>query len=490
MKVKDLFVGTDVVSYNGCENMNIRGVTGNSKNVKEGYAFLCIAGTNFDGHEFVNEAANNGAVVAIVEHSVPNAAIPCVVVDDSRLAASYIFSNYHKKPASSMRMIGVTGTNGKTSTTYMLSKIFEGAGYSTGIIGTIKNTYKGHDVDAGMTTPDPERLYSLLADMRDSGVEIVIMEVSSHSLALGRVAPICFDGAIYTNLTRDHLDFHKTMENYAVAKEMLFEQSRLAVFNIDDGYVRAAYNKKLCDSYSASAVEDVDADFKAVDINYDSMRGISYKLKRKGESDLSVNCKIPGQFSVYNTMCAMALALELGIDASTVVRAIGEIDGVPGRVERVTPPDLPFTVIIDYAHTPDALEKLIASTQKTKKQDSKITVIFGCGGDRDKTKRPIMGKIATELADMSIVTSDNCRSEDPNMIIEDILVGVDKTKPYVVIPDRREAIAYAIENAKDDEIILIAGKGHENYEITRDGKHPFSDKAEAEKAIKRRLGNI
>lgn len=489
MKLKDLFVGTDVAAFNGCEDMNILGVTGNSKNVKEGFAFLCIAGTNFDGHEFIGEAAKMGAVVAIVEHSVPNSPIPYVVVDDARLAASYIFSNYHKNPSSSMRMIGVTGTNGKTSTTYMLSRIFEDAGYSTGIIGTIKNTYMGHDVDVGMTTPDPERLYALLADMRDSGVEIVLMEVSSHSLALGRVAPICFDGAIYTNLTRDHLDFHKTMENYALAKEILFEQSRLAVFNIDDGYVRAAYNKKICDSYSASAEDEVDADFKASDIKYDSMRGISYTLKRKGGDDLLIKCKIPGQFSVYNTMCAAALALELGIDVETVTRAISEIDGVPGRVERITPADFPFTVIIDYAHTPDALEKLLTSTIKTKDPAAKLTVIFGCGGDRDKTKRPIMGKIATNYADLSIITSDNSRTEDPNAIIEDILVGVDTSKPYIVIPDRREAIAYAVENAEEHEIILIAGKGHENYEIKKDGKHPFSEKEEVEKAIANRFGN-
>lgn len=487
MKISDLFVGTDVVSYNGCENMEISGVTGNSKAVKENFAFLCISGTKFDGHSFINEAADSGAVVAIVERKIDNCKIPYVLVENTRVAAAYIFSNYHKNPASSMRMIGVTGTNGKTSTTYMLSRIFEDAGFCTGIIGTIKNTYKGKDVDAGMTTPDPERLYALLADMRDSGVEVVLMEVSSHSLVLGRVAPICFDGVIYTNLTRDHLDFHKTMENYALAKEILFSQSKLAVFNVDNEYVRAAYNKKICESYSAAV--DSDADFRAVDVEYDSMKGIAYTIKRRSSDNLYIKCKIPGEFSVYNTLCSVALALELGIDEKTVVRAIGEIEGVPGRIERITPSDFPFTVIIDYAHTPDALEKLLDSVLKTKNPNQKVTVLFGCGGDRDKTKRPIMGKIATELADFSIITSDNCRTEDPNSIIEDILVGIDKTKSYIVIPDRREAIKYAVMNAQDDEIILIAGKGHENYEIRKDGKHPFSEKEEVEKSIKLRYNN-
>lgn len=484
MKIKDLFVGTDVVSYNGCEDTEIAGVTGNSKAVGKDFAFVCISGTKFDGHSFLGEAKNAGAIVAIVEHEVADSPLPYVLVKDTRLAASYIFSNYHGNPASGMHMIGVTGTNGKTSTTYILSRIFEDAGYCTGIIGTIKNTYKGIDVDAGMTTPDPERLYALLADMRDSGVEFVFMEVSSHSLALGRVAPISFDGAIYTNLTRDHLDFHKTMENYAAAKEILFGQTRLAVFNIDNEYVLATYNKKLCESYSASAEQD--ADFMATDIVYDSMRGIKYSLKRKGGETLEIKCRIPGEFSVCNTLYAAALAIELGIDEKTVVKAIGEIEGVPGRIERITPEDLPFTVIVDYAHTPDALEKLLDSVIRTKDASQKLTVLFGCGGDRDKTKRPIMGKIATSLADFSIITSDNCRTEDPNAIIEDILVGVDKTKKYIVIPDRREAIRYAVMNAEDHEIILIAGKGHENYEIKKDGKHPFSEREEVEKSIRMR----
>jgi UDP-N-acetylmuramoyl-L-alanyl-D-glutamate--2,6-diaminopimelate ligase len=405
-------------------------------------------------------------------------------VKDARLAASYIFSNWNQNPEKSMKMVGITGTNGKTSTTYMLSRIFEEAGYQTGIIGTIKNSYGNHEVEAGMTTPDPEHLYALLAEMRDHGVQIVFMEVSSHSLALGRVAPIHFQAAAYTNLTPEHLDFHKTMQEYALAKEILFSKSDIGVFNIDNSFVKQAYEKNLCKSYSISAEQD--ADFRADHVNLQSMNGVSYELKQKNGKTLSIESRIPGGFTVYNTLGAITLALLLGVDEQIVVRSIKDLEGVPGRIECVTSADLPFSVVIDYAHTPDALENIINSLLKTRSENQKLTVLFGCGGDRDKTKRPVMGQIATDKADFTIVTSDNSRTEDPNSIIEDILKGISPDKSYIVIPDRRQAIEYAVLHAQDGEIILIAGKGHENYEIKKDGKHPFSEKEEVAKAIRKR----
>lgn len=486
MKVRDLFVGTEIADECGNGDIEICGVTGDSRLVKEGYAFLCIPGTKFDGHSFLPAAKENGAVVAIVEYIPEGCTLPCIVVRDARLAASYIFSNWFGNPQTSMKMIGVTGTNGKTSTTFMLSRIFEDAGWKTGIIGTIRNSYGDHAEKAGMTTPDPEHLYACLAEMRDHGVQIVFMEVSSHSLVLGRVAPIHFDGAIYTNLTPEHLDFHQTMENYALAKELLFPKSDFAVFNIDNEYVKQAYEKGLCKSYSIS--ESQDADFVASDLTYRSIDGISYTLVQKNGEKLPIHCHIPGHFTVYNTLGAVSLALLMGIPAETVARAIDEIPGVPGRVERVTPANLPFSVIIDYAHTPDALENVISSIRKTCRPDQKLTVLFGCGGDRDKTKRPIMGGIATRMADFSVITSDNCRTEDPDAIIRDIMVGVDESKPHVTIVDRREAIRYAILHAVDGEVILIAGKGHEDYEIRKDGKHPFSEKDEVAAALRLRYG--
>lgn len=485
MKLSELLEGMPEVDYNGLEKMEVTDVTGDSRKVGKGFAFLCISGTNSDGHTFIGKAAQAGATVAIVEYIPEGCPIPCVVVSNTRLAASHIFSNRYGRPQDSMKMIAVTGTNGKTSTTFMLRSIYEQAGFKTGVIGTILNSWMGKEVDAGMTTPDPERLYHILYQMKEDGVEYVFMEVSSHSLALGRVAPIQFEAGIYTNLTPEHLDFHKTMADYAAAKELLFKQCKFGVFSADNEYVREAAEKKLCDSYTFSA--EGSADYTADHVEYDSMSGIRYTLSGRNGSIMEVVCPIAGKFTVYNTMGAIICALLLGMDAPTVKEAIARMPGVPGRIEKITPEGTPFTVVVDYAHTPDALENVISSILDSRKAGQKLTVLFGCGGDRDKTKRPIMGEIATKMADYTLITSDNCRSEDPDAIIADILVGVDKTKAYKVITDRREAIAYAVENAEDGEIILIAGKGHENYEIKADGKHPFSEKEEVAKALAKRF---
>ena len=485
MHIKELLNGVDVLDYFGNENLEVTGVTGDSRLVKQGNAFLCIKGTKYDANDFIGSAHDNGAILAIVEEEPSESPIPYILVSDTRLAASYIFSNLNGRPQNSMKMIGITGTNGKTSTTYILSKIFENAGYKTGIIGTIANKYGNKTVDLGMTTPDPERLYRLLADMRDDGVEVVLMEVSSHSLALGRVAPIIFSAALYTNLTQDHLDFHKTMENYAQAKEILFKQSDFAVFNVDNEYVKKTFDKRLCKSISFS--ESNDSDFKAVNIEHDSMNGVEYDIQTRDGSLLHISCKIPGTFSVYNTLGSAALALSLGINQMTIRESINQIENVPGRIERITDNSVPFSVVIDYAHTPDAITNIIESIKESKRPDQKITVLFGCGGDRDKSKRPIMGSIATEMADFAIITSDNCRTEEPSAIISEILTGIQNKNNYIVIEDRKKAIEYAILNAKDNDIIIIAGKGHENYEIRKDGKHPFSEKDEVNKALKKRF---
>ncbi len=485
MMLKELLEGTHAIEWNGCEKMEIFGVTGDSRKIRKGFAFLCICGTNKDGHMFIGEAAEAGAVVAIVEYIPQDCPIPCVVVPDTRLAAAYIFSNWYGHPQDSMKIIGVTGTNGKTSTTFMLRAIYEHAGYRVGVVGTILNSWMGKEVDAGMTTPDPERLYSILYQMKADGVEYVFMEVSSHSLALGRVAPIRFEAGVYTNLTPEHLDFHKNMENYAAAKEILFRQCKFGVFCIDNVYVRETVEKKLCDCYTVSL--EGSADYTADHIEYDSMNGIRYTLSGRNGTIMEVSCPIAGKFTVYNTMSSIVCALLLGMDVRTVKEAIASMQGVPGRIERVTPEGVPFTVVVDYAHTPDALQNVIDSILHSRKPDQKLTVLFGCGGDRDKTKRPVMGKIATDLADFTIITSDNCRTEDPDAIITDIIKGVDPQKHYIILTDRREAIAYAVAHAQEGEIILIAGKGHENYEIKKDGKHPFSERDEVAKALAKRF---
>ena len=486
MTIQELLTGVNGVTFHQTEDLLITGVTGDSRKVKPGFVFLCIAGTNADGHNYISKAAECGAVAAIVEYIPEGCPIPCIVCPDTRLAASFVFSNWFGRPQESMKMIGITGTNGKTSTTYMLRSIFEAAGKNTGVIGTIQITWAGKSVDMGMTTPDPERLFGTLAEMRDDGVEYVFMEVSSHSLCLGRVAPIHYTASAYTNLTPEHLDFHKTMEEYASAKEILFTKSDLGVFCTDDDYVKAVAEKSLCQTYTVSTRHD--ADYSAKNIAYESMDGVSYTLVTPDGRELPITCPIAGRFTVNNTMGAIVLSLLLGIDENTVLSAISTMGGVPGRIERVTPATLPFSAVIDYAHTPDALENVINALLHSRKEGQKLTVIFGCGGDRDKTKRPVMGEIATRLADQTIITSDNSRSEEPESIINDILAGIHSEKPHTVIVDRRDAIAYAVANAEEGEIILIAGKGHENYEIKKDGKHPFSEKDEVAKAVQKRFG--
>lgn len=487
MTIKELLSGVNTAAFHCAEDLPITGVTGDSRKVKPGFVFLCIAGTKVDGHQFIGKAAECGAIAAIVEYIPEGCPIPCIVCPDTRLAASFVFSNWFGRPQESMKMIGITGTNGKTSTTYMLRSVFEAAGKNVGVIGTIQITWAGKSVDMGMTTPDPERLFGTLAEMRDDGVEYVFMEVSSHSLCLGRVAPIHYAASAYTNLTPEHLDFHKTMEEYAAAKEILFTKSDFGVFCTDDDFVQAAAEKKLCKTYTVSTKHD--ADYSAKNIAYESMDGVSYTLVTPEGRELQITCPIAGRFTVNNTLGAIVLSLLLGIDETTVLSAIATMGGVPGRIERVTPPSLPFSAVIDYAHTPDALENVINALLHSRKEGQKLTVLFGCGGDRDKTKRPVMGEIATRLADRTVITSDNSRSEEPEDIIRDILAGIHPNKSHVVIVDRREAIAYAVETAEEGEIILIAGKGHENYEIKKDGKHPFSEKEEVAKAVQKRFGS-
>lgn len=486
MTIKELLQGTPVTSFGGVEDLEITGVTGDSRKVKPGYVFLCIAGTNADGHAYIDKAVESGAIAAIVEYIPEGCPIPCIVCPNTRLAASFVFSNWFGRPQNAMTMVGITGTNGKTSTTYMLRAIFEAAGKNVGVIGTIQISWAGKSVDMGMTTPDPERLFGTLAEMKRDGVEYVFMEVSSHSLCLGRVAPIHFSASAYTNLTPEHLDFHKTMDEYAAAKEILFTMSDFGVFCADDPYVKAAAGKQLCRSYTVSTTER--ADYTAKDIAYESMDGVSYKLITPDQRTLQISCPIAGRFTVNNTLGAIVLALLLGIDEDIAISAVATMSGVPGRIERVTPPSLPFSAVIDYAHTPDALENVINALLHSRKDGQRLTVLFGCGGDRDKTKRPVMGEIATRLADRTIITSDNSRSEDPMAIINDILAGIHLDAEYNVIVHRREAIAYAIATAEEGEIILIAGKGHENYEITKNGKQPFSEKEEVAKAIRLRYG--
>ncbi len=442
-------------------DLEITGITCDSRVVKQGYLFICIKGFKSDGHEFASMALEKGAVAVITERDL--GLTSQIVVEDTHAAYADICANWFGNPAKALKLIGVTGTNGKTSVTYMLKRVLESAGYKVGLIGTIQNMICDEAIATENTTPNAYDLNSLFALMKAKGCTYVIMEVSSHALDQCRVYNLDFEVAMFTNLTQDHLDYHITMENYLEAKKKLFRMCKTALINSDDDYATqlmdgldckiSTYSKGDSSTYSAKAVK-----YKPTGVEYEFV----------SDNDLChISVNTGGGFTVYNSLCAAACAVELGLPIKQVATAIAELPGVKGRAE-VVPCNLGFTIIIDYAHTPDGLKNILTTFRECEK--NRLTVVFGCGGDRDKTKRPVMGSVAARYADFVIVTSDNPRSEEPSEIIKDILVGMDgTTTPYKVIENRIEAIKYAVETASKDDIIVLAGKGHETYQILKDG---------------------
>lgn len=444
-------------------------VTSDSRQVKEGFLFVCIKGASFDGHSVAQQMLDIGAVAVVCEYDlgVENQ----IIVDDTRKAYSPICASFFGNPADSLKLIGLTGTNGKTTTTFLIKQILENVGKKVGLIGTVQNMVGDEVYPAHYTTPDPHELQSLFRKMVDAGCEYCIMEVSSQALAQGRVEGIHFHIGAFTNLTQDHLDYHKTWENYFESKKLLFKACDCAVTNLDD-----EYGLKIVDGCGCRVVtygvDNMKADFVARNVGF-SANGVRYDLV--GEKMGRVSCPIPGRFSVYNSLCATSVALTLGVDFTDVLEAISKSKGVKGRIEVVPTPNQNYTVIIDYAHSPDGLENIISSLKEI--ANGRVVTVFGCGGDRDRTKRPKMGKIAAELSDFCVVTSDNPRSENPSAIIEDILEGMkDTATPYKVVENRKEAIAWAMKNAQPNDIILLAGKGHETYQILPTGTIHFDER--------------
>lgn len=441
----------------------IEGITCDSKKVRKGYAFVCLKGSKFDGHDFAVSAAANGAVVIIAEKKT--GAKNEVLVEDTRKAYAVMSANWFGNPAKSLKLIGVTGTNGKTFVTYMLKAIIESKGYKTGVIGTIQNMVGDDAFETDNTTPDAYQINELFAKMLDAGCKYAVMEVSSHGLDQKRVYDLEFEVAAFTNLTQDHLDYHKTMDEYLAAKKKLFSMCKTAVINLDDRYAQQIIKDLNCDivtyaidnrasTYSANAVN-----LKPNATEYEFVG--DYTIKR-------MRIKTGGKFSVYNSLCAAVCAKVLGFTVDEISEAMAKMDGVRGRAE-IYPTGKDFSVIIDYAHTPDGLENILNTFKELKR--GRLVCLFGCGGNRDAAKRPIMGAVAAKNADFVVVTSDNPRDEEPEEIIKDILAGVKEYKtPYVAIADRKEAIKFAIENARKDDIIVLAGKGHENYQILSTGK--------------------
>ncbi len=466
MKLSEILEGIDVLNeYSDAEVID---VTQDSRLVKEGSLYVCVKGNTFDGHSVAEEMLENGAAAVVVERDL--GLDKQVIVSDTRSIFSSVCANFFGNPAKNLKLIGLTGTNGKTTTTFLIKQILELTGKMVGLIGTVQNMVGDEIYPAKYTTPDPYELQSLFKKMVDAGCEYCVMEVSSQALAQGRVNGLQFHIGAFTNLTQDHLDYHKTWENYFNSKRILFKNSDIAITNADDKYGLEIVKDLPCKTVTY-AVNTNNADYCAKNVKFKS-DGVEYEIV----SDFigRVSCPIPGRFSVYNSLCAAAVALSLGIDYKSVLTAISKSNGVKGRIE-VVPTNTDYTVIIDYAHSPDGLENIITSLREIAK--NRVVTLFGCGGDRDRTKRPKMGKIAAELSDFCVVTSDNPRTENPSAIIEDILEGMKGVStPYVVVENRKDAIRWAMENAQPDDIILLAGKGHETYQILPTGTIHFDER--------------
>jgi len=465
----------------GADDKIITDITADSRVVEEGSLFICLKGATVDGHKFLQMAVEKGAVAALVENvpeEIPEG-VTLLVVPDTRKAMEAVVPYFYDYPGKNMRMLGITGTNGKTTTTNIIRTVLRRAGYKVGLIGTINIMIEDEVTEAHNTTPDVVDLQKALYAMKNAGCDYVVMEVSSHALVLNRVAGCEYDCAVLTNITQDHLDFHKTIENYRDAKSLLFEglangtkENKNAVFNMDDGSseIIKARTKVNCLTYGKGHDNDI------YPISFDVQAKEMALQLATPVGEMNLNLKITGEFNVYNVMSAVACLLAENVDKEIICDVLNGFDGVPGRFQLVEAGQ-PYTVIVDYAHTPDGLDNVLKTARSITK--GKLWAIFGCGGDRDNKKRPIMGGIALELADKVVVTSDNPRTEDPEKIIDQIFVALQDVpagKEVYRISDRREAIEYVLANAEADDVIMIAGKGHENYQILKDRTIHFDDR--------------
>lgn len=454
----------------GDGDTEITAIEYDSRKVCKGALFFCISGFKTDGHLYAPAAAAAEAAALMVTHRL-EIDIPQIIVDDARIAMALISREFYGRPDERLKMIGITGTNGKTTTTYMIKSVLEHAGKKTGLIGTIVNMIGQQELPTERTTPESPDLFALLARMADEDCTAVVMEVSSHSLSLGRVSGITFDVGVFTNLTQDHLDFHETFDNYRAAKKKLFYASRNAAINADDAASDYMMDGIEIGWRTYGIKERADVFAKNIEI---TPRGVTYDLCL-GTAMLPLVIRIPGIFSVYNSLSAATACLLLGEKLETIKTGLEAMPSVAGRFEVLDTGDEPFTIILDYAHTPDSLENTLKTVGTFAR--GRIIPVFGCGGDRDRGKRPIMGEIAGTLSTFAVITSDNPRTEDPYEIIRAVEEGIKRTNcSYICIENRREAIRYAIDNAQAGDVIVLAGKGHETYQEVGGVKHPFDEK--------------
>ncbi|MBR4151840.1 MAG: UDP-N-acetylmuramoyl-L-alanyl-D-glutamate--2,6-diaminopimelate ligase [Selenomonadaceae bacterium] len=465
------------------EDVEVSGIEHDSRKVTTKNLFVCMEGAHVDGHNFIPQATDKGAVAVLTtrKNFTPPENISALIVPDMLNALAVIVPYFYDYPSRKMRVIGITGTNGKTTTSYLLREIFTCAGFKVGLIGTIQNLIGEESFPVRNTTPNVIDLQKIFVEMLDKNIQVVVMEVSSHALAENRVAGVEFDTAIFTNLTQDHLDFHLTMENYLRAKAKLFDavsrrgrkQNKHAVINVDDAASTEILKHCLCETITYGIKNPANLRGTELDIRSD---GMTISLI----PHFPISLKITGIFNVYNVLAAVGAATAEDINPEIIKRALENFKSVPGRFERIFS-TAPFEVIVDYAHTPDGVKNVLETAAQIVK--GKIITVVGCGGDRDHGKRAIMGKTASELSDILIITSDNPRTEDPEKILDDIEVGIGK-KNHERIADRQAAIFRAIELAKAGDVVLILGKGHETYQILNTGKIHFDDREVALEAIK------
>ncbi len=474
MILKSLLKGLDYEVIKGNEESKVQNIRYDNRKIEQGDAFVCVKGFKVDGHSFIGDAIKKGAKTLIVQEDVSvQEDITIIKVRDTRKALAIMSSNYFGNPKDKLEIIGITGTNGKTTSAFIIKSILEKAGFMTGLIGTIANYIGNKKVDAVRTTPESYELHELFKNMVDAGVEYCVMEVSSHSLELDRVYGVQFEEGIFTNLTRDHLDFHKTFENYYNAKFKLFERSNHSIINLDDLYgtniVKDIEERGVKTKVSTFSIEK-ESDFKAFEIKSHS-NGSEFKVNLEGIEEFSIN--IPGEYNIYNSLGCIICAYNLNIPMDKIKEGLSDVV-IPGRCELVAKEkNLPYSIIIDYAHTPDGLENILSTVKAFTK--NRMISVFGCGGDRDKVKRPQMGKIGCELSDIAIITSDNPRSEEPMDIINDIVKPLNYDN-FVIEVNRKEAIRKAMNMALEGDVIVIAGKGHETYQILKDETIHFDER--------------
>lgn len=471
MKLRELIRDLEIISAEAELDTEITGISYDSRATKPGDLFVAIKGFETDGHKYIAKAMEQGAAAVLCEQC-PAQGVPYVQVADSRYALAIASREFFGNPAARMKIVGFTGTSGKTSSSYIMKHVIETAlGAKVGLIGTNGNMIGDRLLHTEHTTPESYELQKLFKEMADEGCTYVVMEVSSHSLTLERVAGITFDVGVYTNLSQDHLDFHGSMEEYAAAKRKLFKQCRKGCCNADDDWAAFMCEGAACEITRYSAKSN-DAELVAKDIRL-SAEGVRFAAVENGDLALT-RLAIPGMFSVYNALGVMAAGRALGIPLPDCAEAIGSAKGVKGRMELV-PTDGDYSIIIDYSHKPDALEKVLKTLRPVTK--GRLIALFGCGGDRDRLKRPIMGAIAADNADIVVITSDNPRTEDPEAIIAEIAEGLkNKRTQYVTICDRVEAIGWAIDKARSGDVILLAGKGHEDYQVVGHEKRHMDER--------------